>query len=773
MIRPKLFSINLDLKNKNYITDIIVSQGDQLSNVFRFNLVQDSLPYDLTSLSVKAYFERPDKFTSFIAGQLVDAAKGIVDVELTNQILNTPGVCACQVMIVGTENEILSSLKILFAIEKSVNYSAVESTNEYNALVDALSNVQSIRNEFDIVIANATVDSEVILARGGNTTLKERLDNVDAQLADIESGERIAEGAIKIKHIDPLAGSFLPEVHDFVKGEYNGGVIQSSSVRAVTQFNIVFSERDEIISMDNNISFYVYYEKKDGSGFANTSWMKQLIIPSSLAGTTAGISVKYDDGRTITTQNLLEIADAVIVSGGNIAASRKELRDMVNEISPLMIEFVKGGVNPDGSTSTANTRARTIDYFDVSVGTIVYLKDENLKMAIVREGITGYIRGSWLTSNSYTFADSGRVMVMIAFKDDRALSHAEILLFSENFYIIDDKTPLAMLPKGMIDTGSSIGSEKPIYYVTLSGNDSNSGLSIGNSLATLQKALDLGATKVLMQRGIYYNQTISKDVENLEIYPLNNDVWDTEERKQVQKIEFRGSYDISGSWLPYNAIFRKAYSGNTLFNEVFITKTLPPETATTRPSYNATIWECSNLVDDYKMKPVLTLTECESEQGTFFYDGIHVYIHPMNSENEFQIPILSNVLRLSGNKICLEDVSVNFAMGRPADLRSIKSLKAQNCEASYSVSGNGFTLDYTNGDLVNCKAYKNRNDGFNLHYYGDTKLVNCEGSYNYDDGISHHDGCTGVIIGGKWNYNGKGGIAPAYGARVNWYNTIL
>ena len=196
MIRPKLFNINLDLKNRNYITDIIVSQGDQLSNVFRFNLVQDSLPYDLTGLSVKVYFERPDKFTSFITGQLVDAVKGVVDVELTNQILNTPGVCACQVIIVGTENEILSSLKILFTIEKSVNYSAVESTNEYNALVDALSNVQSIRNEFDIVIANATVDSEVILARGANTTLKKRLDNVDAQLADIEQNQGLLSGLL-------------------------------------------------------------------------------------------------------------------------------------------------------------------------------------------------------------------------------------------------------------------------------------------------------------------------------------------------------------------------------------------------------------------------------------------------------------------------------------------------------------------------------------------------------------------------------------------------
>ena len=205
MIRPKLFSINLDLKNRNYITNIIVSQGDQLSNVFRFNLVQDSLPYDLTSLSVKAYFERPDKFTSFITGQLVDAVKGIVDVELTNQILNTPGVATCQVMIIGTAGELLSSLKISFVIEKSVNYTTIESADEYNALIDAMSDVQSIKNDFDTVIANATVDSEVILARGGFGTLRERLNDRDKNLRDLDTGKNymvimeISQGKPRLK----------------------------------------------------------------------------------------------------------------------------------------------------------------------------------------------------------------------------------------------------------------------------------------------------------------------------------------------------------------------------------------------------------------------------------------------------------------------------------------------------------------------------------------------------------------------------------------------
>ena len=161
---------------------------------------------------------------------MVDAAKGIVDVELTNQILNTPGVATCQVMIIGTENELLSSLKLIFAVEKSINYSSIESTNEYNALIDAMSDVQSIRNEFDIVIANATVDSEVILARGGNTTLKERLDNVDSQLADKVQN-------FKLKN-EVLNGGFI------TTGAYTtvGGTLAFVNGRGVLTENLVSSE---------------------------------------------------------------------------------------------------------------------------------------------------------------------------------------------------------------------------------------------------------------------------------------------------------------------------------------------------------------------------------------------------------------------------------------------------------------------------------------------------------------------------------------------------
>ena len=47
--------------------------------------------------------------------------------------------------------------------------------------------VAQMEADKNAVIANATVDSEVILARGGNATLGERLDNTTAQLEQIES----------------------------------------------------------------------------------------------------------------------------------------------------------------------------------------------------------------------------------------------------------------------------------------------------------------------------------------------------------------------------------------------------------------------------------------------------------------------------------------------------------------------------------------------------------------------------------------------------------
>lgn len=181
MINPKIYNILLDLQNSNYSTDIKLKQGDRDSNLFKFKLTQNNQPYDLTGLSVVGYFTRPDKSESFLTGVITAATTGEVQVLLTDQVLNLIGVSSCELKVFGTAGEALSSMSFNYQVLKSANYTALESHSEFNALVDAISELTDIRNEFDQILAGSTDGDEVINARGTYGTLKQRLDDSDAK----------------------------------------------------------------------------------------------------------------------------------------------------------------------------------------------------------------------------------------------------------------------------------------------------------------------------------------------------------------------------------------------------------------------------------------------------------------------------------------------------------------------------------------------------------------------------------------------------------------
>lgn len=165
------------------------------------------------------------------------------------------------------------------------------------------------------------------------------------------------------------------------------------------------------------------------------------------------------------------------------------------------------------------------------------------------------------------------------------------------------------------------------------------------------------------------------------------------------------------------------------------------------------------------------MVECQAEQGTFFYDGTKIFLNPNDGTiagKEYNATRLGAGVDVSSNaEVIIADIVADFFQSLPMNIRDIQRIGAQNCEAGHGTATDGFTIDRTNGVLANCKAYKNRNDGFNLHGYGDTIIFHCDGFNNYDDGISHHDGCHGVIVGGNWYGNHKGGIIPTYGASVH------
>lgn len=312
-------------------------------------------------------------------------------------------------------------------------------------------------------------------------------------------------------------------------------------------------------------------------------------------------------------------------------------------------------------------------------------------------------------------------------------------------------------------------------YVSWNGNDMASGETSKSPLRSIQKAIDLGANIICVERGEYYNVSLNAtDFKSITIIPWDHATF-TQDKPNGEMISLYGGEKISpNSWVPFNSIYAHLYAGNTYYTKVFIDKTLPIDTGGTRPSYNALLWE-----DNQKLIPKLTISEVEATPGSFTYDGTNIYVNPYNvglpiGNKVYIAATKSSVLDVSKTKkVNLQDVEAKYCLATPIVARNVKDLRAHNCSANNSGQSDGWSLDNSNGILINCKSSWNRNDGFNIHGYGDTVFINCTGHDNEDDGISHHDGCTGTIIGGSWYNNGKGGISPTYGAFIEMYGDIV
>ena len=100
---------------------------------------------------------------------------------------------------------------------------------------------------------------------------------------------------------------------------------------------------------------------------------------------------------------------------------------------------------------------------------------------------------------------------------------------------------------------------------------------------------------------------------------------------------------------------------------------------------------------------------------------------------------------------------------------NVKSLTMTGCWASNSGnSENTFNLVNTNAAFYRCKAWNSARDGFGCTKHGDVRLYDCVAHDCADDGVSHHNSCTGIVSGGEFYNNGKGGVSsPTYGAHVD------
>lgn len=317
------------------------------------------------------------------------------------------------------------------------------------------------------------------------------------------------------------------------------------------------------------------------------------------------------------------------------------------------------------------------------------------------------------------------------------------------------------------------------FYVSTDGDDTNDGSSSA-PFATIQAALDAGATTVIVEPGVYRKGVSAIGKDSVRIMMAQGSTYSLTSLIDRPKVIIDGGEDLELEAYE-DSILSCAYECEETDNiyKVFISQTLDPVYSTGRSgAYNVTLWEIVDGIEDVKLVPVLTYDECAATAGTWFYDGETIYVNPSEGITDASYTLIPGdisycIYLLNCRNVVLEDIYCRYANTSCFYVKQCNDVTMRRCFASHAAKGQGFALDYSNGSFYKCEAWKIYNDGFNIHGFGDTHFFDCSGYYNYDDGISHHDGCTGSIIGGEYHHNGKGGVAsPTYGAMIDVYDTF-
>lgn len=122
---------------KDEITDIIVAKQNDVDSHFLDVYFRDNgVPIDLTGHEVRIYGRKPDGTSFFNDGEITDAVNGRCQFPLTSQALAAIGKLEVELSIWENNDRILTTQTfIVFVTEKIRNDKAIESSNEFGALV--------------------------------------------------------------------------------------------------------------------------------------------------------------------------------------------------------------------------------------------------------------------------------------------------------------------------------------------------------------------------------------------------------------------------------------------------------------------------------------------------------------------------------------------------------------------------------------------------------------------------------------------------------------
>lgn len=263
--------INFDI-NRNNLFNLTAKQFDtDGARSFTFRLIKNSIPFDITGLSVKIGGKKPDGNNILNDCTIVNSKKGIVEVRLTTQMQVVAGTLNLELIMFKGETRLSTIPFEVKIIQSATCYSKVQSSDEFGTLQNAI----NTSNEYADKLKEGTEKIELQYAN--------KLNELTNDTSKLNSGrfrqkKYVAVGdSITVGFVDKPYATIVGETMDL--NVVNMGVSGSAVAVTADRDDSIYKRRAEIPEDADIISIFGgtndfghnspmgIYDNKDSSGF--------------------------------------------------------------------------------------------------------------------------------------------------------------------------------------------------------------------------------------------------------------------------------------------------------------------------------------------------------------------------------------------------------------------------------------------------------------------------------------------------------------------------
>lgn len=357
--------------------------------------------------------------------------------------------------------------------------------------------------------------------------------------------------------------------------------------------------------------------------------------------------------------------------------------------------------------------------------------------------------------------------------------------------VIDNKTTLELI--------NEIYDNLPgddIAYVSPSGSDTTGVGTLSEPYMTVNKALESGATKVMVAEGVYEQQIdlALSDRDNICI------IAGTYDKRPLFVHPESFIADEETKEYGFTRVYSCQYNG-VIDKVVRLYEENAPDVSTQIENAERDPYERGQVYRelDTKILPCTAtnksdaLTEIEtSEEYKYYFDTQnHIVYFSRPLEVSSNTPLRKSVnarLFVNGESraktitmigVCVKYMMVNTVMNSNCTYIDCKAANVYGAGCFFHDSP--LSVTYIGCEADGAYRTATTGDGFNgsSHLTGDpfakqatVRLIDCWSHDNNDDGESNHARFETVIYGGLYEYNHKGGVTPSYGDHCACYGVI-